>query len=251
MIALLLSLTFFGLSLLPSADVQVAASYPSLGGTIMTDVQPYGPTGTWDMDWHDEFTADLANPDPAKWTKANWRVNGVTPTTGNMWTYGGKAVLQLSSPTLGAAIVATRHLLVGEVAEARIWFPGSAVRNNIYNFPAWWAAGVNYPEDGEIDIAEGLGTLAVSYWDGNKELRFKARPSGVWNDGYHRYTVQREEDRFKVYWDGELVGSNPTDDGGGPQRLILNVGYSSRFQVVTGRDSRVKIDYVRVWKRAA
>jgi len=38
--------------------------------------------------------------------------------------------------------------------------------------------------------------------------------------------VDREPGVNYVYWDGNLVRSYATDDGGAPQFIIANVGYS-------------------------
>ena len=41
--------------------------------------------------------------------------------------------------------------------ESRIFIPGDG-SNHVVNWPAWWAAGNNWPVTGEIDIAEGIGS---------------------------------------------------------------------------------------------
>jgi hypothetical protein len=226
-----------------------AAMAVPAGEATAANPQPHGPTGSWRMVWHDEFTHDAADPDPTKWSMPSWRMNNVIPSTGNMWVYNGNLVLNLASAGSGAAVLSTRKLNIGEVAEARITFPGSDTGDHIFNFPAFWTAGVNYPEDGEHDIAEGLGDLWITYWTGQTTIGFKTRPAGDWNNAFHRFTLWRRAADARVYWDGELVGSYRTADGGGPEHLIVNVGSSPKRTLVTGHPSRVRVDYVRVWSK--
>ena len=81
------------------------------------------------------------------------------------------ATLTLSDSSHGAEICTCNgpsnaySLPVGGVAEARVYFPGDSSRG-VYNWPAWWASGPNWPSAGESDIAEGLsGSLTVNYAD--------------------------------------------------------------------------------------
>jgi len=210
-------------------------------------IQPHGPAGFWAMVWHDEFSGDTLNTRLWK-VPTDWRINNVTPSKSNVWVYGGHLGMKLSSTDYGGAVLSLNKLRPGMVAEARIRFPGDSV-TPIYNFPAWWAAGVKYPDSGEHDIAEGLGKLCLSYWTGARILAYKRCPTGAWNNAYHIYTLERRDRSALVYWDGILVGKYATSDDGGPEHLILNVGWSPKRKVITGDASRIRIDYVRVFTR--
>ena len=112
-------------------------------------------------------------------------------------------------------------LPVGGYAEARISFPGNGTA--IYNWPAWWTSGPNWPAAGENDIAEGLGTLTENYHSPSGSHNPSTIP-GTWSNGFHVYGLHRMASSADAYWDGQLVMSYATDDNGLPQSLILNVG---------------------------
>jgi hypothetical protein len=54
-----------------------------------------------------------------------------------------------------------------------------------------------------------------------------------------------ETGKNAIYFDGKLVRTYNTDDGGAPHYLIFNQGGSG----ATGPASQVKVDWVRVWKK--
>jgi len=208
-------------------------------------VQPHGPSGFWTVAWRDDFNA--ATLDPKKWTTPAWHINNVTWSTKDRWLYGGRLVLNLSSSTSGGAVLSVNKLKPGMVAEARILFKGPD-SSHAYNFPAWWAVGVKYPDSGEHDIAEGLGKLCISYWSGARILAYKVCPAGNRVNTWHTYTLERRDRSALVYYDGILVGRYATSDDGGPEHLILNVGWSPKRPIVTGKPSRMFVESVTVWQ---
>lgn len=224
-----------------SPDVWRRSSRP-LGVQL---VQPHGPSGDWNLIWRDEF--GTWNPD--KWTRPIWHVQNVDTNPNNSWVYGGNLVLNLSSRTSGALVRSTFRFEPGMVAEARVKFPGNS-SDPIFNWPGWWAAGFKYPQSREHDIAEGLARgLKVSYWDQNKRLRFGVYPSGNWGSAYHYYTLWRRSTDALVYWDGRLVARYSTNDDGRPEALLLSLGSTSGETPVLEKPGRVRISYVRVWRR--
>lgn len=211
--------------------------------------QPHGPSGAWDLVWRDEFNGDKL--DTAKWTvPTTWKINNVTPSKSNVWVWGGHLGMKLSSATSGGAVLSAFKLKPGMVAEARVRFPGSDAGDHIYNFPAWWAVGVVYPDAGEHDIAEGLGDLYSNYWDRTKTRTFKRMLPGDLNNAYHVYTLKRGKTSASVYLDGEWLWNYPTNDDGGAEHLIINVGSSPKRALVVGDPSRVRVDWVRVYAPA-
>jgi hypothetical protein len=147
-----------------------------------------------------------------------------------------------SSPGDGAG--ANGFLLpVGGYAEARVLFPGNGT--SIYNWPAWWTSGPGWPAAGEHDIAEGLGSLTVNYHSLSGSHNQGVIP-GTWSNAFHVYGLHRKATSADVYWDGRLVKSYSTDDNGGAQSLLLNVGRGNT--AVYGTGSQVKVDYVRAWR---
>ena len=58
--------------------------------------------------------------------------------------------------------------------EARLWLPGVPGNpGDVANWPGLWTDGKNWPEDGEIDIAEGIHGQVCAHFHGPDN------PSGV------------------------------------------------------------------------
>lgn len=194
----------------------------------------------------DEFNGRWLNTHV--WTRHNGYVNqnNVTDHARNVSVSDGSAALTLASRTSGAAIeTIDASLRVGDVAEARVEFAGTG--GTVYNWPAFWTAGPHWPASGENDVAEGLNTLTVNYHSLSGTLN-EGTVQGTWVGSFHTYAVRRLAHRSEVFWDGRLVRSYRTDDDGGPQHLIFTVG--SGLKLVTGRNSRLLVDYARIWAPA-
>ena len=227
--------------------------------------QPIGPGGTWTQVFGDEFNGTAI--DQTKWDP-NWFgeggvMNDVPTHASNVLVKNGRLFLRLSKQTNGrvtGGLVRTTYkagryqLRPGEFVEARMRFEGDDVED-IYNWPAWWASGQNWPVAGEHDIAEGLGgRLKTNYHyrdaAGVHRQRSKTAPAGGWGDRWHTFGLHRKASSADVYWDGKLVNSYPTSDNGGPEELIINVGKPRndprpmRFGYANG----VRIEYVRAWR---
>ena len=222
--------------------------------------QPYGPPGVWRMVFADEF--DGRSLDRTKWSP-HWfgdarRVNNVGTYGSNVSVAKGSLRLQLSSTDgeVRGGLVRTGfghgryQLPVGGVVEARVYFPGDR-RQNVYNWPAWWASGLNWPSAGEHDIAEGVGgSLTVDYHGTTNSENFGTPSGGPWHNGFHVFTLHRKARSADVYWDGRLVESYPTGDNRKPEELILNIGISGTRTPVLGRAGEMRVDYVRAWEPA-
>lgn len=211
--------------------------------------QPHGPAlGVWRLVFQDEFTAGPI--DKTKWEQPDWHVQNVT-TKGNAYVWSGKLVLNLASADVGALLRSKFEFKPGMTVEARIRFPGGV--DPIYNWPAFWTAGVytnGKAPSGEHDIAEGMkGGLKVSYWDRDHKLGFGKYPTGLWANEYHTFTLYRRAADARVYWDGKLVASYDTNDDGGPQAILLSLGSTPGEEPVTGQPGRMRVDYVRAWRR--
>lgn len=217
--------------------------------------RPNGPDGSWRLVFRDEFRGDRLDTD--KWSP-NWfgdggSMNNVGTYRSNVDVRNGKLVLSLSSPQRGALVhtdygPGRYQLRVGDYVEAKVRFPGANGR--VYNWPAFWASGPNWPQAGEHDVAEGLGgQLTVNYHSSSGSYN-QGPVAGGWVNEFHTYGVHRKAGSADVYWDGRLVKSYRVDDNGAPQEIILNVGagaYGGETRV--GRGGRLKVGYVRAWRR--
>jgi beta-glucanase (GH16 family) len=207
---------------------------------------PVGIGGHWRIVFDDEFNGTALNQNV--WNAHNgWtNQNRVTDHLSNITVRGGHAIFRLASPNSGAEI-GTSHfsLRVGEYAEARIKFAGDGQR--VYNWPAWWVSGPHWPDAGENDIAEGLGSLTVNYHSPTGSLE-TGTVHGVWARGFHTYAIYRGRFFSRVYWDGKLVRTYRTDDDGRPQMLLLTMGAANEIRM--GAAGQMVVAYVRAWAPA-
>jgi beta-glucanase (GH16 family) len=219
---------------------------------------PLGPDGSWTLVFSDNFDGTSLNR--SRWHPHDgWHVSNVTARPGNVSVANGELKLTLSSTTAGAAISSAPYdgagingytLGVGHCAEARVLFPGDDASQPIYNWPAWWTSGPNWPAAGEHDIAEGLGGALTVNYHSRSGAHNHGAPAGDWNDAFHIYTLCRKASSADVYWDGALVRSYATDDNGQRQALLLNIGKSTSRTPVLGNAGAVRVDYVRAWAPA-
>ncbi|HWD69334.1 MAG TPA: glycoside hydrolase family 16 protein [Solirubrobacteraceae bacterium] len=207
--------------------------------------QPLGVPGPWKLVFNDGFAGRSLNR--SKWDAHNgWSdQNGVSDSLGNVRVRNGHAILTLASDSSGAEL-GTRHfaLRVGEFAEARVRFAGRG--QTIYNWPAWWLSGPDWPAGGENDIAEGFGALTVNYH--SSSLTEHSGPvSGDWANHFHVFGIYRARNFSRVYWDGRLRETYRTDDDGRPQTLLLTLGAGNKLR--TGPAGAMIVDFVRAWAR--
>jgi len=225
--------------------------------TGATDPQPRGVPGDWSLKFDDEF--DGTSLDTSRWIAFEGRsMNNVTTRRSNVSVADGELRLRLARDLTGAFISSAPYdgagsngftLPVGGYAEARVLFPGSK-NQDIYNWPAWWTSGPDWPAAGEHDVAEGLGgDLTLNYHGTKNERNYGTPCCGSWGDQFHVFGVYRKATSADVYWDGKLVKSYPTGDDGRPQALLLNIGKSGSRTPVTGDAGAVRVDYVRAWTR--
>lgn len=231
------------------------AAYGTLDSSIPVHAVPVGgPTGiAWGAPaFEDNFNG--TSLDTTRWA-SSWfggsTMNDVATSSANVSVSGGNLILRLPSNSSGA-LVSTNHdeglqnpfSFTYGYAEARIYFPGSGA--TIYNWPAWWTNGQVWPGNGENDIAEGLGTMTVNYHSSSGAHNQGTVP-GVWANAFHTYALHRKPGSCDVYYDGALVKSYATNDGGAPHYLILNIGRAWGSNERYGSEYAMLVDYVRVW----
>jgi hypothetical protein len=229
---------------------------------------PSGPPGNWTLEFADEFTG--TSLDTTKW-EPTWfgggSMNNVSTSASNVTVANGEAQLRLSSSTSGSLIhtgggrggIAGRYgQEVGDVVEARIWFPGNGT--DLFNWPAFWTNdtydGVSgQPVCGEYDIAEVLSShdMTVNYHSPSGDHN-QGSVSGYWGDAWHVFTLHRKASSADVYYDGTLVKSFSTDDNDCAIDVIFNVGRQSSttsgVSPVTGSAGAMRIDWVRGYEPA-
>jgi beta-glucanase (GH16 family) len=207
---------------------------------------PLGVRGSWKLVFSESFDGTSLNRNV--WNTHNgWTdQNAVSDSSANVTVRNGHAILTLASDSSGAEI-GTRHfaLKVGEFAQARVKFAGSG--QTIYNWPAWWASGPDWPHGGENDIAEGFSALTVNYHSPTI-TRVTGSVPGDWAGRFHTYGIYRGRTESRVYWDGKLVRTYRTDDDGEPETLLFTLGAGKEIR--TGAAGAMVVDYVRAWRPA-
>lgn len=230
-----------------------------------TDATPTGITPnaaahqSWHLTFDDEFNG--TSLDANKWT-TGWFGGGITApvSSGELQCYD-PAQVSVAGGSLHLTAVqrqeacggVTRQYASGMVTsnnlrqftygayEARIYLP-SAPDGTVANWPAFWTDGQNWPQDGEMDLVEGLG--------GNTCYHFHSPaggPGGCHNvgPGWHTFGANWTPTSVTYYYDSVAVGTiNATSAS--PMYLILDNAVGS-YGGTTVTQADMQVDYVRVW----
>lgn len=213
---------------------------------------PLGVPGNWTPIFDDEFDQ------PEQWGKVwsqmradHWEMNNVRTNPENVSVADGVASLKLANAKEGAYMSTDPTEGGGGFkmgygyAEARIKLP--TANGQLVGWPAWWICGDQWPSHGEADIFEGLGGEATSNYHSDQGADNSNRIDGDWGGEWHTFGIDRAPGENRIYWDGKLVRTYKTYDGGAPEALILNIGSGGGPQV---DGATMQVDYVRVWQRA-
>ena len=125
--------------------------------------------------------------------------------------------------------------------EAKLYLEGS--NGKIDNWPAFWLDGENWPEDGELDVMEGLGGTAAYHFHSPSGGPGK----GVSGDytGWHIFGAQWEPGKVSFYYDNVLVGEITSGITDSPMYLILNLGIG--INSIKDVPSEMLVDWVHAY----
>jgi beta-glucanase (GH16 family) len=221
------------------------------------------PPGPWLLIFSEDF--NNASLNTANWS-LGWDAQGVTAPVNaeelecydpkNVTVSGGALLLRLTQHpescgrrmrNFSSGIINTKgkfEFTYGYM-ESRIWLPSRA--NQIVNWPAFWANGNDWPQDGEIDVMEGLSGQACwhfFYSQGNPGNC----PSGAFARGWHTFGANWERRFITYYYDGRKVGTVKIGITSSPMYIILNYATDRRYGGAVAAPETMRIDYVRVWQ---
>jgi beta-glucanase (GH16 family) len=245
---------------------------PSTSPAAARTPMPTGVAGDWMLAFDDEFNG--TGLDTAKWSTGWGGGTGITPPVNSseddcydpaQVTEGGGA-LSLSlirksescgiSAQYAAGLISTNgkfNFTYGFI-QARIWVPGApGDPDYVANWPGVWTDGQNWPEDGEIDIAEGIGGhMCAHFHDAAHSSQGLGAgdgtgcPSGVYTGGWHTFAANWEPGIITYYYDGHDIGSVTSGVTSAPMYLILDYDAQSPVQA----PDTMKVDYIRVWQHS-
>lgn len=207
---------------------------------------PNAPIAVSSLLFDEEFAGAALNPTywASSWFNGSSQ-NGVKTSPSAVSVANGLCTLNLVSTTIGASIntnpddSATTGFTFGvnTYVEWRAQMPLDA-------WAALWTDGQNWPTDGEIDIVEILSNKPTSNYHSNAGGNGGGPESTSYGTGFHTFGVERLDGTNNIYWDGVLIRSYATDDGGAPHYLIANIG---AFAGEETPGAQIVIDYVRAW----
>jgi beta-glucanase (GH16 family) len=220
------------------------------------------PPGSWHLVFQDDFSG--RSLDLAHWS-AGWLARGITvPVQPEDLECYDPAQVIVSRGKLDLALMRKPEACGGQTRpyasglvntsgkfsvrygflEARIWLPGN---RQIANWPAFWAAGAHWPEDGEIDVLEGLHGRACWHFVNATDVRGNCT-GGQFAGSWHTYGADWEPGSITYYYDGQVMGTIRNGITSTPMYLILNNATAPQTGGPILAPATMQVAYVLVWQ---
>lgn len=226
------------------------------------------PSGTWQYQWGDEFGS--TSLDQTKWSyNYPWGAThkpDATMSPDNVEFGDGALTLVAERTGSGGEFTSgaissgyTKANFSSGFIEASIKMPDTRG-----SWPAFWMLRSGWPP--EIDIMEyplftnngDLDTYSANSFWGSGSSNFKWIDTNVnLAVDYHQYALEWDNSGLRYYFDGNLVHTASDQPDFYDMYLILNYavgdwpGRPSTSQWPVGHSDEMKVDWVRVWKKAS
>ena len=130
--------------------------------------------------------------------------------------------------------------------EAGIYLP-AAPDGSIADWPQFWADGQHWPQDGELDVLEGLGGQACYHFH---HTTTSDAPGGCAGrlTGWHTFAAEWTPQRATYYYDGVEVGSITDGITDLPLYLIIDNAVYPGYGGPDQAPDTMIVRYVRVWQ---
>ena len=132
--------------------------------------------------------------------------------------------------------------------ETRVWLPGTTSQGS--DWPGVWEVGSPAPQNGEIDVVEGLSGTASWHFHDSTGAGYGGS-AGVYTGGWHTFGADWEPGSVTWYYDGIKVGVVTTNITGAPMYLIADLALDGSYGGPVSAAATMKIDYIRVWQQLA
>ena len=266
----------------PSTAGSSGSSSTSSSTSVATAPVPTGVSGSWHLIFDDEFNGSALN---TQYWSTGWFGSGITGgisgasepecyDPSHVVEANGALDLNFTQETetcdggshpYTSAMVTTdgKFSFTYGLVEFRVWLPTTS-NGQVADWPDIWTDGQDWPTDGEIDVAEGLGGSICAHYHGptNNGAGTGAGsgdtgcPPGTYTGGWHTFAADWEPGIVTYYYDGKDIGCLETSGSacgpanetiaGAPMYLILSLGSNPDYTITA--PTSLRIDYVRVWQ---
>jgi beta-glucanase (GH16 family) len=247
-----------------STSTPAVGTTPTAGSTPTAASTPM-PPGDWKLEFDSEFNGTSLNT--SEWS-TGWYGSGITAPVNSLendcydpaQVAEGGGALSLTvvrkSENCGTHNAQYATGLVNTMGkfsftygfvEARVWLP--AVPGNpseVANWPGVWMDGQNWPEDGEIDVAEGInGRICAHFHNAEDPGGILAGcPGGTYTGGWHTFAADWEPGKITYYYDGVDIGSVTSGITSAPMFIVLDYAVQNNVYA----PATMKVAYVKVWQ---
>jgi beta-glucanase (GH16 family) len=238
---------------------------PASAGARIRPEPSWDLKGNFTLIFDDEFNGSTLN---SRYWTPGWFGTGITPpvnssqlaayNSGNVSVRNGTLNLTLRKSPVTAdgvrypytgALVDTdgKFSFTYGLVEWRAYIP-AAPKGKVADWPALWADGQTWPQDGELDVLEGLGGETATYFHSANNGGGGGSIKGS-HAGWHNFGADWQPGKVTYYYDGKNVRTISNGITGAPMYLIMADTIASSSVFSAAYPVTMKISWVRVWKR--